>query len=102
MALPHLSAEDRKKNLEKAAAARRARAQIREELKAGKLSFADALKRVDDPVIARLKVVTLLESLPGYGKARAAALLEEVGISETRRVKGLGLRQRDALLAILK
>ena len=102
MALPSLSDEQRKEYLEKAAAMRKARAQVRKDLKTGKLSFSELIDRADDPVIARLKVVTLLESLPGYGKARALALLEEVGIAETRKVQGLGSRQREELLAILK
>jgi hypothetical protein len=102
MALPQLTPEERKHNLELAAKARADRAKIRAELKAGKISFADILKRADEPVVARLKVSTLIESLPGYGKARAAALLEDIGISTTRRVRGLGARQRDALAEALK
>ena len=102
MALPSLTDEQRKEYLEKAAAMRKARAQVRKDLKAGRLSFAELMERADDPVIARLKVVHLLESLPGYGKARALSLLSEVGIAESRKVRGLGSRQREELLAILK
>lgn len=97
MALPQLSAEDRKKALEKAAAARHARAELRENVKAGKVSLKSVLES-DDPVAKRLKVSTLIESLPGYGKAKAAKIMEELGISETRRVQGLGSRQREELI----
>lgn len=97
MALPQLSAEDRKKALEKAAAARHARAELRENVKAGKVTLAEVLSS-EDPIAKRLKVSTLIESLPGYGKARAAKLMEELGISESRRVQGLGVRQREELL----
>lgn len=48
----------------------------------------------DDPIASRMKVSTLIESLPGYGKAKAAKIMEELGISATRRVQGLGVRQR--------
>ena len=46
-----------------------------------------------------MRVSALLAALPGYGKVRAAALLDELGIASTRRVRGLGARQRAALLA---
>ena len=45
-----------------------------------------------------MKVSTLLESLPGYGKAKAAKIMEELEISESRRVQGLGARQREQLM----
>ena len=37
----------------------------------------------------------MLESLPGVGKVKARRTMEEIGISETRRVRGLGAQQRD-------
>ena len=101
MALPKLTDEQRKEYLERAAAARRARAELRKDLKEGKISFIDVMNRADDPVVARMKVVTLLESLPGYGKARAQSVLSEIGIAETRKVQGLGSRQRAELIDLL-
>ena len=50
------------------------------------------------PVIDKLKVKDMIASLPGYGKAKVAKIMEELGISETRRIKGLGTRQREALI----
>ena len=35
--------------------------------------------------------------MPGVGKIRAAQIMERLGISETRRVRGLGDKQREAL-----
>ncbi len=98
MALPQLSPEQRAEALAKAAAARAERAAIRDQLKSGELSVADVLARDEEPVIARMKVSALLESLPGLGKAKAAKIMAELEISESRRVKGLGVRQRDELL----
>jgi len=98
MALPNLSPEDRKKALEKAAQARQARADLRQKIKTGKMSFADVMKKADDPIVARMKVATLLESLPGFGKAKAAKIMAEFEISESRRVQGLGARQRELLM----
>ncbi|MDR2109452.1 MAG: integration host factor [Coriobacteriales bacterium] len=98
MALPQLSEEARKEALKKAAAARSARAELRQKIKEGKISVKKILETEGDAVIDKLKVSVLVESLPGYGKAKAAKLLDEIGISETRRVKGLGSKQRAALL----
>jgi DNA uptake protein ComE-like DNA-binding protein len=98
MALPQLSDEARKEALKKAAAARSARAALRAQVKSGELSFADVLAKTGDPVVDKIKVITLVESLPGYGKAKAAKLLAELDISDTRRVKGLGEKQKAALL----
>ena len=100
MALPQLTDEQRKAALEKAAAARHARAELRENIKSGKVTVKDVLES-DDPIAQRLKVSALIESLPGYGKAKAAKIMNELGISATRRVKGLGARQREQLLEAL-
>ena len=100
MALPQLTDEQRKQALEKAAAARHARAELRENIKNGSVSVAAVLES-DDPIAQRLRVSALIESLPGYGKAKAAKIMDELGISATRRVKGLGSRQREQLLEAL-
>ena len=63
----------------------------------GSMSLADALGS-SDPNVAKLKVVSLLESLPGVGKVKARTVMEEIGIADNRRVQGLGSKQRSALL----
>jgi hypothetical protein len=98
MALPKLSEADRKAALEKAAKARQERAELRRKIKSGEISFAEVMKRADDPVIGRMKVSALLESLPGFGRAKAQKVMEELEISESRRVQGLGARQREGLM----
>lgn len=98
MPLPKLSPEQQKEALAKAAAARTARAELRQKVKDGKLKVADVLQMTDDPVAAKIKVSTLLESLPGYGKAKVAKLMDELKIDPSRRVKGLGAVQRQALI----
>lgn len=97
MALPQLTDEQRKAALEKAAQARHERAELREKIKSGKVSLESVLES-DDPIASRMKVSTLIESLPGYGKAKASKIMDELGISATRRVKGLGARQREQLI----
>ncbi|WP_130812008.1 integration host factor, actinobacterial type [Olsenella sp. Marseille-P4559] len=100
MALPQLTDEQRKEALEKAAKARHERAELREKIKSGKVTLEEVLDS-DDPIANRMKVSALIESLPGYGKAKAAKIMDELGISATRRVKGLGARQREQLIEAL-
>ncbi|MBM3684496.1 MAG: integration host factor [Actinobacteria bacterium] len=97
---PALSPEQRALALVKAAEARRVRAELKELLKMGSLSLVEVFERAEnDDVVGKLKVLALLESLPGVGKVKARRTIEEIGISETRRVRGLGEQQRRALLA---
>lgn len=98
MALPNLSDADRQAALKKAAEARQKRAELRAKIKAGDMSFKQVMAKSDDPIVARMKVSTLLESLPGFGKAKAAKIMGELEISESRRVQGLGARQREQLM----
>ena len=96
---PSLTPEQRTAALEKAAQARKARAEIKDHLKTGRTSLKDLLGKADsDETIGKMKVLSVLESLPGTGKVKARRLMEQVGISETRRLQGLGAKQRDSLL----
>ena len=90
--------QDFKAALEKAKEARIKRAEIREELKNGKLTLKEVIDMKDDPVIGRMKVSTLIETLPGYGKAKSEKIMNELQIAESRRLRGLGERQQAALL----
>jgi len=95
---PALSADQRQAALEKAAAARRMRAELKEKLKMGSITLRELLQQADqDDVVGKMKVLAVLESLPGLGKVKARRLMEEVGISETRRLHGLGDQQRKKL-----
>ena len=98
MPLPTLNEEQRKEALAKAAEARRRRAEVKSELKSGKRNLSDVLAQEGDDTVGKMKVATVLESLPGVGKVRARKLMEKLDISATRRVRGLGAKQKDALL----
>ncbi len=95
---PALSPEQRAAALQKAAEARAAMADVKNRLRMGSLTLAEALERSEEPAIAKLKVLALLEALPGLGKVKARRLMEEIGIADNRRVQGLGPQQRAALL----
>jgi transposase len=100
VALPELTPQERAAALEKAALARRARAAVKNRLKYSQGSLAEVIAEgKDDPVLGKLKVSALLESLPGVGPVRARQIMAEVGISESRRVRGLGVNQSAALIA---
>lgn len=95
---PELSSDQRAAALEKAGAARRQRAELKDKLKMGSMTLEELLDQADrDEVVAKMKVVAVLESLPGVGKVKARRLMGDVGISETRRVQGLGDKQRKSL-----
>lgn len=98
MALPQLTEEQRRQALEKAAEARRKRAEIKQELKTGKLTLVQVLTQPESETIGKMKVASVLESLPGVGKVRARKIMERLDISSTRRIRGLGGKQKEALL----
>lgn len=102
MALPNLSPEQRQEALDKAAAARRARSELLEQVKAGELTVQEVLQRAEtDETVKKTKVLQLVKALPGYGSAKTTQLLEQLDIAENRRLGGLGQRQRQALLDTL-
>ncbi|MDG2426837.1 MAG: integration host factor, actinobacterial type [Acidimicrobiales bacterium] len=98
--LPELTDEQRRAALAKAAEARRIRAEIKDRLKMGSLSFSELLSQADnDVILAKMKVLAVLESLPKLGKVKSRRTMEEVGISESRRLRGLGAQQRAELVS---
>ncbi len=104
MALPPaLSTEARQAALAKAAIARTERAELKAQLKMGAITLAEVLQRGEtDEIVGSTKVLVLLESMPGLGKVKARRTLEDLGIAETRRVRGLGANQRTKLLELAK
>src|SRR5687768_12411260 len=95
---PTLTPEQRQAALDKAAAARRQRAELKEKLKMGSVTLPELFSQAEtDETVGKMKVLAVLESLPGLGKVKARRLLEECEISETRRIQGLGVNQRAKL-----
>lgn len=98
MALPPLTPEQRQAALDKAAASRRERAEVKNRLKNSGASIMDVVQEgQDNEVIGKMRVVELLQSMPGLGKVRARQVMERLGIAESRRVRGLGIKQVAAL-----
>jgi hypothetical protein len=85
-------------------AARYARAQrsdLMKDIRARKVTLEDILtgSYSDNPVARKIQVRTLLPALPGIGRAHANRIVAKLRIAEGRRVGGLGVHQRAALLA---
>ena len=96
MPLPPLTPEERAAALEKAAAARKTRAALRDRLKHEGASLSEVLSSGEtDDVVGKMRVAAVLESMPGVGKVRAQRIMEK--LAANRRVRGLGAHQRAAL-----
>lgn len=96
---PSLSTEQRQAALAKAAAVRKARSELKARLKMGSITFREVLDQAaTDDVVAKTKILSILESLPGVGKVKARRTMESIGIAESRRIRGLGDQQREKLL----
>ena len=97
MALPKLTDEQRKEALAKAAEARKARAELKEKLKRGGTNLKEVLDQAEsNETIGKTKVSAILEAMPKVGKVKE--IMDELEIAQTRRLRGLGDRQRRALL----
>lgn len=96
--MPMLSNEQKMEGLKKAQEVRACRAKIRAGLKDGSVTVEGLLDKTDDEIIGKTRVKYVLESLPQVGKITAARIMEEIGIDEVRRLRGLGVRQREELL----
>ena len=97
---PQLTDEQRKAALAKAGEARRARAEVKELLKTGSLRLSELVERAEtDDILAGLKVERVIASMPGTGKIKAKRMMETLGIADNRRLRGLGDKQKEALLA---
>lgn len=101
MALPKMTDEQRAEALKKAAETRTRRAEYKQQIKDGKLTCADAFGKLEDSALAKMRVKQFVAAFPGWGKAKTEALIAEIGIDETRRLSGLGARQREALIEAL-
>jgi len=89
---PKLSKEALASAGAKAVAARRERAEIKQALANEELSIFDVINDGRES-IARMKIRDLLDAAPGVGERRAFTIMEKAGISQSRRIAGLGVHQ---------
>lgn len=100
MVIPSLTPEQLQSARTAATEARRARAELKDKVRTGQMSLAQALDAAaQDDVLAHLKVVDLLKALPRVGDKRAADIMARLDIAPNRRVRGLGRHQLAGLKA---
>ena len=100
MSIPQLSPEQLQAARAAAAGARRARAELKGQVRDGRLGPGAALDRATaDDVLAHVKVVDLLKCVPRVGEKRAADVMTRLDIAANRRVRGLGRHQIAGLKA---
>lgn len=98
MSVPALDDDARRRALVTAADARRARAEWKARIARGDVGIGELLEAaLGDPVLAGMRVVDALGALPGVGPRGVERLLDACAIAPSRRLRGLGARQRSAL-----
>jgi hypothetical protein len=103
VSIPQLTTEQLQAARAVATLARRQRAELKAKVRTGALSLSSALDTAAaDDVLAHVKVVDLLKSLPRVGEKRAAAVMEKLDIASNRRIRGLGRHQVAGLKAEFK
>jgi len=95
---PPLSEEQRREALAKAAEARKQRAALKDELRSGKATLKQLLGRTGDEIVGKMKVSDVLQTMRGVGKVRARKIMDRLDIAESRRMRGLGVKQIESLL----
>lgn len=103
MTVPTRTPEQRAEALAKAHATRQEKARLREGLRTGAVQPADIIAgAAANPVWGSLRVTWLLAAMPGLGPVRVDRIMTDLGIAPSRRLQGLGERQRGALLATVQ
>jgi hypothetical protein len=87
--------------LERANKIRTARAQLKRDLKAGKVSIQKLL--LEPPAyLETAKVFDMLLAVPKYGRVKANKVLVQCRISPSKTIGGLSERQRTELVSMLR
>ena len=95
--LPKLTPEQRFAASKKAIEVRKVRMRLKDEMKHGKLSVAEA---IDMPVMQRMKVYEFIRAIPGIGTNRAKEFMLNNSIAGNRRVGGLSEHRRAQIVAL--
>ena len=99
---PSLTQDQRVEASRAAVANRRRRAEVKKLVKSGELSLEElfALADVED-CVAQMRAYDLISALPAIGEVKAARIMAQASIAQTRRIRGLGPRQREHLFNAL-
>jgi hypothetical protein len=98
--VPPLDDDARRRALDLAVRSRKVRAEWKRRLGTGEVDVAMLLEAAEsEPALAGLRVSDALGALPGIGPKGVERIMRSCGIATSRRLRGLGTRQREALLA---
>jgi hypothetical protein len=99
---PSLTQEQRVAASRAAVANRRRRAEIKKLVKSGELSLEElfALAQTEE-CVAQMRAFDLISALPAIGEVKATRIMQQASIAPTRRIRGLGPRQREQLFHAL-
>lgn len=96
---PERSLDQRMEALKRANDIRVKRAQLKKDLKAGKVRVEEILG--DPPeYVETAKVFDMLMAVPKFGRVKAARFLNQCRISQSKTVGGLSERQRTELIGL--
>jgi hypothetical protein len=98
---PERSLNQRMDALQRANQIRSRRAQLKRDLKAGRITIDRLLADPPDYVLTA-KVFDMLLAVPKYGRVKANKLLVQCRISPSKTIGGLSERQRTELVALLR
>ncbi|MGI9020164.1 MAG: integration host factor, actinobacterial type [Solirubrobacterales bacterium] len=100
-AVPERTSAQRMKALNKANEIRTARAQLKRDLKAGKVQIQRLL--LDPPhYVLSAKAFDMILAVPKYGRVKANKVLSQCRISPSKTIGGLSERQRAELVHMLQ
>ena len=97
---PERSRDQRMDALRQANGIRTARAQLKRDLKAGRVTIQDLLSAPPEYILTA-KVFDVLLAVPKYGRVKANRVLNQCRISPAKTIGGLSERQRVELVSLL-
>jgi hypothetical protein len=100
-AVPERTKEQRMRALKRANQIRTARAQLKRDLKAGKVKVEKLLIDPPDYVLSA-KAFDMILAVPKYGRVKANKILTQCRISPSKTIGGLSERQRAELVHMLR
>ncbi len=100
-AAPERSLVQRMDALQRANQIRTRRAQLKRDLKAGRVSIHDLLRNPPD-YLETAKVFDMLLAVPKYGRVKVNKILVTCRISPSKTIGGLSERQRNELVSMLR
>jgi hypothetical protein len=100
-AVPERTHEQRMRALRRANEIRTARAQLKRDLKAGKMRIEQLLRDPPEYVLSA-KAFDMIIAVPKYGRVKANKILTQCRISPSKTIGGLSERQRGELVAYLR